>query len=195
MISAQLLFATLLAANLGFGVAGAVEPKLAPAVTATITTLETIVRLPVQTIVAREDIGADIDGAVTTAKGLLTSDLPADLGGAATAVGGFLTSVLPSAVTNLVPQATRLIGDAQNTAEDAAHSAQKWIDSDTNGVSNKLILGLSIGGGAMGLIAAVTLCCFCCRRRRTSYSSVPKAVAPGQEPLLSERYEPYKGSH
>ncbi|KAH8899151.1 hypothetical protein GQ53DRAFT_837056 [Thozetella sp. PMI_491] len=108
-----------------------------------------------------------------------------------------------SGTTGIIPQATAAIGDA-------VHAAEGWLNGSTGGVSNKIILGVSVGVGVPVLIGLISLVCCLCRRRK--YAPVPRNEGGGggvtniyvsgapagngaARPLMSEPYDPHKSSN
>lgn len=92
-------------------------------------------------------------------------------GSAANAISsavGTPTEFVPPVVNSGFPDPSQIAADVRS-----------WLERDTNGVSNKIILGVSVGLGVPVLIMLISCLVMCCRRRR--YNSVPaQPPAPSQ---------------
>jgi hypothetical protein len=65
------------------------------------------------------------------------------------------------------------------------------IDGETGGVSNKVIIGVSVGVGVPVLITIVAVCIYCCKRKRSAPIQRAEPTYVGQQDLqIPEPYTP-----
>ncbi|KAK4202357.1 hypothetical protein QBC40DRAFT_321919 [Triangularia verruculosa] len=111
---------------------------------------------------------ADFIGQVSQTGSDIIASATAAVDGAGQTASQVIASA-SSAVDGAVATASSWVSDTfnetQNDANDAGKGAQDWLNSDTNGMSNKALLGVVIAVPVVVILAMVWFCWWCCRRR------------------------------